>query len=203
LLSVVLADSKLWKEEDLSKHASLFATWLLEIGHRGVFAHVVCFGFPCVKTPKLTGSPIVSSIWQTLRDPTTLEGRDIQPSGSLAAGKQSGACLDAPSLMKRHYQRHLSDIVDVERPSKRRSAGLPYLLLGALSGFSTHNPAQQHAFQRLFDSLSPESPVSDVTKTHVIHSLRVLLQDGKMSIATKPHVQKAFSVSIAGFGSNQ
>lgn len=30
-----------WSVGEMSSHASLFATWLLEIGHRGVFAHVV------------------------------------------------------------------------------------------------------------------------------------------------------------------
>ena len=30
-----------WSVDEMASHASLFATWLLEIGHRGVFAHVV------------------------------------------------------------------------------------------------------------------------------------------------------------------
>lgn len=47
LLSVVLGlptqlRSSLWSTEELSKHSSFFATWLIDITHRGVFAHVVC-----------------------------------------------------------------------------------------------------------------------------------------------------------------
>lgn len=62
LLSVVLGlptqlRSSLWSKEELSKHASLFPTWLIDITHRGVFAHVVCQR-NCTVPTDLSDNPI-------------------------------------------------------------------------------------------------------------------------------------------------
>lgn len=101
-------------------------------------------------------------------------------------------------------QEHLYDVLQVERPPARRSAGLPYLLLGAMSSFSAQSAPLQSAFDMIIDASSkPSTQSSDVIRTHAIHSLRVLLQDGRMTASTKPYIQAAFSVAIPGFGSKQ
>lgn len=100
-------------------------------------------------------------------------------------------------------QEHLYNVLQVERPPARRSAGLPYLLLGAMSSFSPQSAPLQSAFDMVIDASKPSTQSSDVIRTHAIHSLRVLLQDGRMTASTKPYIQAAFSVAIPGFGSKQ
>jgi hypothetical protein len=93
----------------------------------------------------------------------------------------------------------LHEILDRDRPTKRRSAGLPYLLLGALSGSTPGNPNVRHAFERIFSTLSSSS-ASSATKSHAVNCLRVLFLDGKLAATVKTYLEQAFVVAVEDFG---
>jgi len=110
-------------------------------------------------------------------------------------------CASTPDLL--FVQSHLDAILLGERPIKRRSAGIPYLLLGVLSG-STIDPSNlQYAFDRLFTAMTPNFRASDATRSHVVNILRVLFQDGKLSGAVSSYLEQAFVVAIEGFGAEK
>ena len=97
-------------------------------------------------------------------------------------------------------ENHLDAILRSEHAITRRSAGIPYLLLGALSDSRAVSRNVCYALERLFESLRPEATTSDETKSHIINSLRVLFIDGKLAVTMKSFLERGFVIAIKGFG---
>lgn len=100
-------------------------------------------------------------------------------------------------------QSHLDAILLCAIPTKRRSAGLPYLILGSLSGAQTGSRDLSICFDRLFAAVAPSSTLPAATQSHAINILRVLFLDGKLGSAVKPFVERAFVVAVEGFGATE
>ena len=100
-------------------------------------------------------------------------------------------------------QSHLYEILDVPRPTKRRSAGLPYLILGSLAGATAGSSDLSLAFERLFRTVKPDSTASPAAQSHAINTLRVLFLDGKLGVPVKPFVEQAFVIAVEGFGAQE
>ena len=105
------------------------------------------------------------------------------------------------ALPRRWIKSHLNNILNFEHDMKRRSAGIPYLVLAVLSGPDFDACNVPYVFNQLFEYLGVETVQFDATKSHVINTLRVLYMDSKLSSATKPFIEKGFIVAVKGFGS--
>lgn len=85
----------------------------------------------------------------------------------------------------------------------RRSAGIPYCILGILTAvLPTNRPAFDAAFTRLFEiAESKTSEILDESRVHAMNTIQTAVLDGKVSHAVAPYIERGFLLSIAMFWS--
>ena len=100
-------------------------------------------------------------------------------------------------------QVHLDSIVSTKISITRRSAGIPYCILGILTAvLPTNRAAFDSAFSRLFDiAESKTSDILDESRVHAMNTVQTAVLDGKVSHAVTPFIERGFLLSIAMFWS--
>ncbi|GAA5888047.1 hypothetical protein JCM5296_005415 [Sporobolomyces johnsonii] len=130
----------------------------------------------------------------------------LHPCYSRAAGALLAAGKDWPevgALPEQWLERHLDSIVSSRISFTRRSAGLPYLLVGLLTTIlPSSRPTFERAFARLFEiAESKSSDILDESRVHAMNTLRTAFLDAKCAGAVLPYVERAFLLSISLFWS--
>ncbi|CEQ41609.1 SPOSA6832_03343, partial [Sporobolomyces salmonicolor] len=126
----------------------------------------------------------------------------LHPCYSRAAGALLTAGKDWPevgALPEQWLERHLDSIVSSRISFTRRSAGLPYLLVGLLTTIlPSSRPTFERAFARLFEIAESTSPdILDESRVHAMNTLRTAFLDAKCAGAVLPYVERAFLLSIS------
>ncbi|GAA6058973.1 hypothetical protein JCM10212_001683 [Sporobolomyces blumeae] len=130
----------------------------------------------------------------------------LHPCYARAAGALLVAGEDWPEVGKLPEQWlsfHLESIVSSRISFTRRSAAIPYLLVGLLT---TILPASRSAFEggfaRLFEiAESTSADIPDESRVHAMNTLRTAFLDAKCGGVVGPFVERAFLLSISLFWS--
>ncbi|KAK4700043.1 thyroid adenoma-associated protein, partial [Phenoliferia sp. Uapishka_3] len=98
---------------------------------------------------------------------------------------------------------HLDHIVSTKTSITRRSAGIPYCILGILTAIlPTNRKAFEPAFTRLFDiAESKTEDILDESRVHAMNTIQTAVLDGKVSMAVTPFVERGFLLAISMFWS--
>ena len=100
-------------------------------------------------------------------------------------------------------QVHLDSIVSQKISITRRSAGIPYCILGILIVIlPTNRAAFDRGLARLFDiAESTSADILDESRVHAMNTLRTAFLEAKISTALAPYIERGFLVSISMFWS--
>lgn len=100
-------------------------------------------------------------------------------------------------------QQHLEDIVSARISITRRSAALPFIILGLLlTILPSSRPTFDSAFSRLFEiAESTTLDITDSSRVHAMNTIRTVFLDAKGGLAAAPYVERGFLVSISLFWS--
>ncbi|KAL8286525.1 hypothetical protein RQP46_004542 [Phenoliferia psychrophenolica] len=98
---------------------------------------------------------------------------------------------------------HLDSIVSTKISITRRSAGIPYCILGILTVLLPANRAAfDSAFTQLFDiAESKSTDILDESRVHAMNTVQTAVLDGKVSHAVTPFIERGFLLAIAMFWS--
>ncbi|KAI5474356.1 DNA polymerase gamma subunit 1 [Pseudohyphozyma bogoriensis] len=115
-------------------------------------------------------------------------------------------CKDWPqiqSLPVAWLNVHLESIISKKISITRRSAGLPYCILGILTAvLPTDKPTFDAAFVRLFEiAESKTDAITDESRVHAMNTLRTTFLDAKASLAVAPYIERGFLLAISLFWS--
>ncbi|GAA5895288.1 tRNA methylation protein TRM732 [Sporobolomyces salmoneus] len=118
----------------------------------------------------------------------------------LVAGKEWNEAGELPAKWLNH---HLDSIVSSRISFTRRSAAIPYLLVGLLTTILPSSRSTFEAgFTRLFEiAESTSTDISDESRVHAMNTLRTAFLDAKCAGAIGPFVERAFLLSISLFWS--
>ncbi|KPV74232.1 uncharacterized protein RHOBADRAFT_54083 [Rhodotorula graminis WP1] len=118
----------------------------------------------------------------------------------LAAGKE---WPEVGKLPERWLDQHLEDIVSARISITRRSAALPFIILGLLlTILPSSRPTFDAAFSRLFEIAESTTPdITDSSRVHGMNTIRTVFLDAKGGLAAAPYVERGFLVSISLFWS--
>ncbi|GAA5841760.1 hypothetical protein JCM9279_003095 [Rhodotorula babjevae] len=118
----------------------------------------------------------------------------------LVAGKE---WPEVGKLPERWLNQHLEDIVSARISITRRSAALPFIILGLLlTILPSSRPIFDSAFSRLFEiAESTTSDITDSSRVHAMNTIRTVFLDAKGGLAAAPYVERGFLVSISLFWS--
>ncbi|GAA5824054.1 hypothetical protein JCM11251_001502 [Rhodosporidiobolus azoricus] len=116
----------------------------------------------------------------------------------LAAGKE---WPEVGKLPEEWLDSHLDAIVSKRISFTRRSAGIPYLILGLLL---TILPSSRSTFDRALSRLfeiaeSTTDDISDSSRVHAINTVRTVFLDAKGGLAASAFIERGFLVSISLF----
>ncbi|GAA5873994.1 hypothetical protein JCM16303_002654 [Sporobolomyces ruberrimus] len=130
----------------------------------------------------------------------------LHPCYSRAAGVLLVAGKDWPevaNLPGEWLDYHLDSIVSSRISFTRRSAAIPFLLVGLLTTIlPSSRPTFEHGFARLFEiAESTSADVPDESRVHAMNTLRTAFLDAKCAGAIGPFVERAFLLSISLFWS--
>ncbi|GAA6027127.1 hypothetical protein JCM8097_002413 [Rhodosporidiobolus ruineniae] len=116
----------------------------------------------------------------------------------LVAGKE---WEEVRKLPEEWLDNHLDSIVSKRISFTRRSAGIPYLILGLLlTILSSSRSAFDRAFTRLFEiAESTTSELSDESRVHAMNTIRTVFLDAKGGVAAGQYIERGFLVSISLF----
>ena len=100
---------------------------------------------------------------------------------------------------------HIDSIVSDKVSITRRSAGVPYCIVGLLIAMlPIDRPRVNAAFQRLFEIAESKSEdVQDESRVHAMNTLRTAILDAKCASVVAPYVERGFLISIALFWSSK
>ncbi|GAA5902144.1 hypothetical protein JCM8208_002487 [Rhodotorula glutinis] len=118
----------------------------------------------------------------------------------LAAGKE---WPEVGKLPEQWLNQHLEDIVSARISITRRSAALPFIILGLLlTILPSSRPTFDSAFSRLFEIAESTTPdITDSSRVHAMNTIRTVFLDAKGGLAAAPYVERGFLVSISLFWS--
>ncbi|GJN90356.1 hypothetical protein Rhopal_003367-T1 [Rhodotorula paludigena] len=118
----------------------------------------------------------------------------------LAAGKEWPEVGRLPELW---LDQHLKDIVSARISITRRSAALPFIILGLLlTILPSSRPTFDAALTRLFEiAESTTSDITDESRVHAMNTIRTVFLDAKGGVAAGRYVERGFLVSISLFWS--
>ncbi|GAA6017403.1 hypothetical protein JCM11491_006645 [Sporobolomyces phaffii] len=130
----------------------------------------------------------------------------LHPCYSRAAGVLLVAGKDWPEvgeLPAQWLDYHLDSIVSSRISFTRRSAAIPYLLVGLLTTIlPSSRPTFERGFSRLFEIAESTSPdIPDESRVHAMNTLRTAFLDAKCAGAIGPFIERAFLLSISLFWS--
>ncbi|GAA5933380.1 tRNA methylation protein TRM732 [Sporobolomyces koalae] len=130
----------------------------------------------------------------------------LHPCYARAAGVLLIAGQDWPELGKLPAQwlnYHLDSIVSSRISFTRRSAAIPYLLVGLLTTIlPSSRKTFEDGFSRLFEiAESTSADVPDESRVHAMNTLRTAFLDAKCAGVIGPFVERAFLLSISLFWS--
>ncbi|SGZ26074.1 BQ5605_C024g09829 [Microbotryum silenes-dioicae] len=116
-------------------------------------------------------------------------------------------CKDWPevkALPAAWLRMHLDSIVSQKISITRRSAGIPYCIVGILNVvLSADRPTFDAAFVRLFDvAESTSSEILDESRVHAMNTLRTAFLDSKLTPGVAPYIERGFLISISLFWSS-
>ncbi|SCV70448.1 BQ2448_1842 [Microbotryum intermedium] len=116
-------------------------------------------------------------------------------------------CKDWPevkALPAAWLRMHLDSIVSQKISITRRSAGIPYCIVGILNVvLSTDRPTFDAAFVRLFEiAESTSSKILDESRVHAMNTLRTAFLDAKLTNGVAPYIERGFLISISLFWSS-
>ncbi|GAA5941468.1 hypothetical protein JCM10213_006094 [Rhodosporidiobolus nylandii] len=116
----------------------------------------------------------------------------------LVAGKE---WPEVGKLPEEWLDGHLDAIVSKRISFTRRSAGIPYLILGLLlTILPSSRSTFDRAFSRLFEIAESTTPdISDESRVHAMNTLRTVFLDAKGGMAAAPFVERGFLVAISLF----
>ncbi|GAA5867264.1 hypothetical protein JCM8547_003140 [Rhodosporidiobolus lusitaniae] len=119
----------------------------------------------------------------------------------LVAGKE---WEEVGKLPEEWLDNHLDAIVSKRISFTRRSAGIPYLILGLLLEIlPSSRSAFDRAFTRLFEiAESTSSEISDESRTHAMNTIRTVFLDAKGGVAAAQYIERGFLVAISLFFSH-
>ncbi|BGP49684.1 hypothetical protein JCM10450v2_005589 [Rhodotorula kratochvilovae] len=118
----------------------------------------------------------------------------------LAAGKN---WPEVGKLPEEWLNKHLEDIVSARISITRRSAALPFIILGLLlTILPSSRPTFDAAFTRLFEiAESTSADITDSSRVHAMNTIRTVFLDAKGGVAAAGYVERGFLVSISLFWS--
>ncbi|GAA5994531.1 hypothetical protein JCM5350_006387 [Sporobolomyces pararoseus] len=118
----------------------------------------------------------------------------------LTAGKD---WLEVGNLPAEWLNYHLDSIVSSRISFTRRSAAIPYLLVGLLTTIlPSSRRTFEHGFSRLFEiAESTSTDIPDESRVHAMNTLRTAFLDAKCAGAIGPFIERAFLLSISLFWS--
>ena len=98
---------------------------------------------------------------------------------------------------------HLDAIISQKISITRRSAGIPYCILGLLTAvLPTDKATFTRAFGRLFEiAESNAADITDESRVHAMNTIRTTILDAKASAAVGAFFERAFLLSISMFWS--
>ncbi|GAA5977823.1 hypothetical protein JCM11641_006083 [Rhodosporidiobolus odoratus] len=116
----------------------------------------------------------------------------------LVAGKE---WPEVGRLPEEWLDNHLNDIVSKRISFTRRSAGIPYLILGLLlTILPSSRSAFDRAFTRLFEIAESTDPqISDSARVHAMNTIRTVFLDAKGGLAASQYIERGFLVAISLF----
>ncbi|GAA5899201.1 hypothetical protein JCM6882_009282 [Rhodosporidiobolus microsporus] len=116
----------------------------------------------------------------------------------LAAGKE---WPEVGKLPEEWLDSHLDAIVSKRISFTRRSAGIPYLILGLLlTILPSSRSTFDRAFARMFEIAESTTPdISDSSRVHAINTVRTVFLDAKGGLAASGFIERGFLVSISLF----
>ncbi|KAK4050266.1 hypothetical protein OIV83_003587 [Microbotryomycetes sp. JL201] len=99
---------------------------------------------------------------------------------------------------------HIDSIVAGDVSTTRRSAGVPYCIVGLLTVMMPVDLAQcKKAFERLFEiAESKSTDIRDSSRVHAMNTLRTAILDSKCAPLVAPYIERGFLVSVALFWSS-
>ncbi|GAA5960789.1 hypothetical protein JCM3765_000817 [Sporobolomyces pararoseus] len=130
----------------------------------------------------------------------------LHPCYSRAAGVLLTAGKDWPevgNLPAEWLNYHLDSIISSKISFTRRSAAIPYLLVGLLTTILPSSRSTfEHGFSRLFEiAESTSTDIPDESRVHAMNTLRTAFLDAKCAGAIGPFIERAFLLSISLFWS--
>lgn len=118
--------------------------------------------------------------------------------------RRAGVCVRTQSLIyPRALQEYLDAVVSARISITRRSAAIPFVILGLmLAILPTSRPTFDAALIRLFEvAESTASEITDESRTHAMNTLRTIFLDAKGGVAAQQYVERGFHLSIRLFWS--
>lgn len=100
-------------------------------------------------------------------------------------------------------QNHIDSIISQKISITRRSAGIPYCILGILTAvLPTDKASFDRAFVRLLEiAESKSTDILDESRVHAMNTLRTTFLDAKCAGAVGPYIERGFLIAISMFWS--
>jgi hypothetical protein len=98
-------------------------------------------------------------------------------------------------------QTHLTDVEQRSISTTRRSAGLPYCILGALTGVVGAAPHLVADTMARLLALAEASATANDVRVHAMNALMILYADSDLATALHPSVEAGFALAIRSFTS--
>ncbi|GAA6057628.1 hypothetical protein JCM3770_005003 [Rhodotorula araucariae] len=131
---------------------------------------------------------------------------NLHPCYTRSAGALIAAGKNWPEvgrLPEEWLNKHLDDIVSAQISITRRSAALPFIILGLLLTIRpSSRPTFDAAFTRLFEiAESTSADITDSSRVHAMNTIRTVFLDAKGGVAAAGYVERGFLISISLFWS--
>lgn len=134
--------------------------------------------------------------------------RGASASCRVASGEQRvgrGVPLFGADQIFSFRQNHIDSIISQKISITRRSAGIPYCILGILTAvLPTDKASFDRAFVRLFEiAESKSADILDESRVHAMNTIRTTFLDAKCSGAVGPYIERGFLIAISSFWSSK
>ncbi|KAM0754870.1 hypothetical protein T439DRAFT_321926 [Meredithblackwellia eburnea MCA 4105] len=98
---------------------------------------------------------------------------------------------------------HLDSIINKKISITRRSAGIPYCILGLLTAvLQTDRSAFDKDLARIFEiAESSTSDILDESRVHAMNTIHTMVLDGKVAFAMAPVIERGFLLAVSRFWS--
>lgn len=175
----------IWRLEEVLHIGDLYAIWLTQIRHRGALMAIhPCYARACAALLLCKDWPEVERLpvqWLNVSSPSLwrVQGIDFL------------------------LQSHLESIISKKISITRRSAGVPFCILGCLTAIIPTDPVSfDPAFSRLLEiAESKTTDILDESRVHAMNTLRTILLDAKATALVAPYLERTFLLAISMFWS--